>query len=206
MVPWFMVMSLISFEFEFARPSCSHRRRAADNLGEFLGDRRLARLVVDELQLLDDLAGVVGRRPSSRPSAPTARRPCSRSPSGRRSPRGSGASCRRAASARRARRCSPRRYPPASALRTSPGGQRPVLLGIGTILPCRGSCFIVLMKVVKYTYTSSTLAGHVLVDQRLHRADHLVEVRPVAQLHDARHDVARPSAAGSPGPGCRCAT
>src|SRR5207248_5530029 len=38
----------------------SNRGRAADDLRQFLGDRRLPRLVVDELQLFDDLTGIVG--------------------------------------------------------------------------------------------------------------------------------------------------
>src|SRR5689334_13229161 len=39
---------------------CLDGRRAAHDLGQFLGDRGLAGLVVDELQLVDELAGVVG--------------------------------------------------------------------------------------------------------------------------------------------------
>ena len=38
-----------------------NRRGAADDLGNFLRDRGLARLVVDEVQRVDQLAGVVGR-------------------------------------------------------------------------------------------------------------------------------------------------
>ena len=38
----------------------SDRRGAADDLGQFLGDRCLARLVVDQRQLVDDVGGVVG--------------------------------------------------------------------------------------------------------------------------------------------------
>src|SRR5437762_8611667 len=40
----------------------SNSRRAADDLGELLRDCRLAGFVVDELQLVDDRPGVVGRR------------------------------------------------------------------------------------------------------------------------------------------------
>ena len=57
---------------------CLDRRRAADDLGQLLGDRRLPGLVVDELQLVDDRRRRCRRPPSSPPSAPTARRPCSR--------------------------------------------------------------------------------------------------------------------------------
>src|SRR6478672_12099135 len=42
--------------------SWSDRGRAADDLGNFLGDRRLARLVVDQVQRADQLGGVVRRR------------------------------------------------------------------------------------------------------------------------------------------------
>src|ERR1700686_3594364 len=53
-VPSFMLRSPI-------QESCSYRRRPRDDLRNFLGDRRLPRLVVDQLQLIDDLSRVVRR-------------------------------------------------------------------------------------------------------------------------------------------------
>ncbi len=75
------------------------RSRAADDLGQFLGDRRLARLVVRQLQLVDHLLARCRTPPSSRPSARSARTPCSRPPPGTPAPR------RNASAARRARLC-----------------------------------------------------------------------------------------------------
>src|SRR5690606_25398120 len=43
-------------------PLLLHRGRAADDLGNFLGDRRLPRLVVDQVQLVAQLVGVVAGR------------------------------------------------------------------------------------------------------------------------------------------------
>src|SRR5215468_10798349 len=61
---WTMVPSFAAVEVIFGVPSvrfASNGGRAADDLGEFLRDRRLAGLVVDQLQLVDDRPGVVGR-------------------------------------------------------------------------------------------------------------------------------------------------
>src|SRR6185437_16767325 len=47
----------VAIVFSFLR---LNRCRAAHDLGELLGDRGLAGLVVDELQFADELAGIVG--------------------------------------------------------------------------------------------------------------------------------------------------
>src|SRR6185437_3392330 len=57
---WVILPSaMLAMVFSFLR---LNRCRAAHDLGELLGDRGLAGLVVDELQFADQLAGIVGGR------------------------------------------------------------------------------------------------------------------------------------------------